>query len=346
MAGLTRAYLVTDIIGSSLQMQDNERQFIYQQENIRKLLVSVVRRSGGQLVDFSGDSVTACFDCCEAAVSAGFSMHDVLQAWKRVDGMQPMKVRIGIHAENIVAKESETPESILSQAYRLESMGRADALCVSGNVLACLDSRQVADCHRLKARIVTDTCEHTMIYYLFRKPPRLLVRQWIYLQQLMRAYDRFASSRLSQFAAIVLGLFTLALLVAVMWPKERQSLSSKIASVELKAFTEIPAGVSRREVLHNVVEQVELRLAKKAENTGRNDREQLPSRTKGLDLVFAYQDLAGTVRISWLAYNDDHTIHYSGGYVTGNAGKLPVLRRRLVNDIVGRLAPMIRQITR
>ena len=125
-------FLFTDVEGSTRRWEESPgamRSAIAQHD---ELLETAVRRNGGRVFKRVGDAVCAVFDAPEDAVAAAVQMQRALSAAVWPDGLDALRVRIGIHCGSaLAAADGDFAGPALNRVARLTAAGHGGQVLLS-----------------------------------------------------------------------------------------------------------------------------------------------------------------------------------------------------------------------
>lgn len=149
--------MFTDLAGFTKLMEANASKGQVGAENILKVLtkyfstmISIISKSGGELVEFTGDAILAVFpknekkDEAQRAIRAGLRMQRAMKDFAEIQtpsGIVNLQMRIGIHSGKFLTAEIGTPRRMehvllgkdVQQAKLTESNGRNERVNVSAS---------------------------------------------------------------------------------------------------------------------------------------------------------------------------------------------------------------------
>jgi adenylate cyclase len=122
------AVMFTDIVGYTALMQQDEEVAISVRERHRDVFLQQHKLHRGEIVQYYGDGALSVFTSAIEAVECAIKIQRLLQ-----EG-EPVPVRIGLHMGDIVFDETEVYGDGVNFASRIESMGVAGAILLSGKL--------------------------------------------------------------------------------------------------------------------------------------------------------------------------------------------------------------------
>ena len=315
--------MVADIVGSSLILQQDRPPGFDLYDTFKSILLPVLEKGGGFDIEFTGDDVSAIFRDCYSAVKTGFAVHKVLADWNSTLEGPSLSVRIGIHAgkHDDGAHQRNLPLVIAS---RLQSLGRADALCVTAPVID--EIKPVSPVYVQNAGMHSlGFSTSAPVFFVFDEKPRFLAYQQLLLGRIRHQYGDAVKLVL---AAPVLLLF--ALLSATLFDVSNES---RVQNVEVAAMNHFNAEKHGLEITST-------------SNLLREGLDAMPNinvvaangkSTTDIRLVYSFQQLSGKVRFTWGIIQQHDREQVSGGDITGERENFANLQRQLVQAIISRL---------
>ncbi len=122
------AIMFTDIVGYTLLMQNNEKEAAKVRAHHRQVFEKFHKIFNGEILQYYGDGTLSVFQSGVEAVECAIEMQKVF----RQD--DPVPLRIGLHMGDIVFDGTEVYGDGVNFASRIESMGVAGAVLVSGKL--------------------------------------------------------------------------------------------------------------------------------------------------------------------------------------------------------------------
>ncbi len=123
-----KAIMFTDIVGYTALMQESERAALQYRQKHRRVFEPTTREYGGQIIQYYGDGTLSIFDSTVAAVRCGCALQRQFMNYPAIP------VRIGIHFGEVVLTESDIIGDSVNLASRVESLGTAGSVLISGKV--------------------------------------------------------------------------------------------------------------------------------------------------------------------------------------------------------------------
>lgn len=317
--------MVADIVGSSLIMQEDRYRDFDLHGTFQSLLQPVIEQGGGLDIEFTGDDVSARFRSYQSAVKAGFALHKALSDWNLAHRGPALTARIGIYAgdvSNVVDAERQQHLSLLA-ADRLQSLGRADALCVSTLVIDEVKPVFSAYVHSLEAHDLGVNQGAAPVYYFFATKPGFFTRQQLRYNCLN---NQFAKKIQRSFSLLLIFI----LMVAIFFFAIVENNSKIIEIAEIQNFS----AESHESEIRSIS-----RLLTNALNAAPGIALFPSSDTSHIDfrLVCSFQHVAGQVRLTWAILRQHDNEQVMGGDVTGKTEDMAKLEKQLVQIILYQL---------
>ncbi len=120
------AIMFTDIVGHSALMQQDEDIAAKTRSRHREVFNQQHEFQDGELVQYYGDGTLSVFKSAIEAIECAISIQRFLQK------EDPVPLRIGLHMGDIVINETEVYGDGVNVASRIESMGIAGTILLSG----------------------------------------------------------------------------------------------------------------------------------------------------------------------------------------------------------------------
>lgn len=123
------AIMFTDMVGYTALMQEDERRAKVSRDRQRAVLEQSISAHGGRILQFYGDGTLSVFQSAVAAVECGIAIQEALRS-----GDPIIPLRIGIHSGDVVHDENGVFGDGVNVASRIEGLGVAGSVLVSGKV--------------------------------------------------------------------------------------------------------------------------------------------------------------------------------------------------------------------
>ena len=329
--------MVADIIGSSLIMQQDQRKGIDLYETFQSLLVPLIEKNDGFAIEFTGDAVSASFSNLMSAIVAGFAIQDALEAWNFSATGPGLYARIGIYSTKYGNNEHQQQLS-LAAATCLQSLGRADALCVSACMIGEINMDFPVFSYSRGKYDLGFLSEPAAVFYLYQERPGFLRRQELRLGHLNAAYCSQIKKVITSPAMAVPFVLVLAVLLFYSMKQSPYIIARDIEISETRDFTE---GKFDREIsnLNRLLKEEISSLAGISvlrSGQGSMLETRLPT-DPAIRLVSSFQYNSDHVRLTWSVFQKDDSVQGSGGVVTGSIENLAVIERQFVQNILSEL---------
>ncbi|MEO0734543.1 MAG: adenylate/guanylate cyclase domain-containing protein, partial [Bacteroidota bacterium] len=130
------AVMFTDIVGYTALMQTDERKAAAQREMHRQIFTATHTKHRGEILQYFGDGTLSTFASGVEAVACAVAIQQTL------NGPDGIPLRIGIHTGDIVFDGTEIYGDGVNLAARIESMGVAGGVLISGKLNDELSNQQ------------------------------------------------------------------------------------------------------------------------------------------------------------------------------------------------------------
>jgi adenylate cyclase len=129
------AILSADVEGYSRLMDQNEEQTIRTLTSYRTAISDFVQQYRGRVVDSPGDNILAEFSSVVDAVKSAVKIQSELaERNAELPKEQRMQFRIGVNVGDVIKEEDRIYGDGVNIAARVESLGEAGGICISGRV--------------------------------------------------------------------------------------------------------------------------------------------------------------------------------------------------------------------
>ena len=323
-SGHALTYMATDIIGYSLLTQKDQRKAIDLLETYQSILIPLIEKENGSAIVCTGDAITTCFSSCQSAIRTGFDIQKALKEWNRSSSAEKLTTRIGIHASR---PDDEGHLQQLSQtvAKSLESLGNANALCVSLPVLKGIRPEMVFHDYPLGSHDLEYLPEPLRIFYLYEEKPGFVTRQSLQLKYLKTEYIDQRLNTYSLTAITVSVLLAAALLF--------NTAASDIRYIEFVEIKDFSGGRYESDV-HELSRQIKFKLDHVPGLKMIHPKDPQRPDTR---LVCSFQLIGDNVRLTWGILDQGAEVQTSGGEVSGDIDDLEDLKKLLVQDIISQI---------
>ena len=289
------------------------------------MVVPAIKQGGGFDIEFTGDDVAAKFRECQSAVNAGFAIHKALYDRNASQNGPIISARTGIHIGR--PEEGQLQQDMSSVvASRLQSLGRADALCVSSSVINEIKPSSPVYVHSLGVHKLDFIPVTESVYYLFNEKPKFLAYQQLRFSRLIsKPVDRV---KIAYAGSIMLALILVT--VALFYV----SAEKKIINIELSGIRNFSVEKHEQEIDH-------ISASLKTQINTVPGLKILTSRDKyspDIKLVCGFQQEDGQMRLTWGMMVQGDTIQVAGGEITGKPASFASLERQFIQNIMDHLS--------
>ncbi|MFW2438520.1 MAG: hypothetical protein ACN4GR_04030 [Arenicellales bacterium] len=329
--------MVADIVGSSLIMQEDQRKGIDLYETFQSILVPLIEKKDGFAIEFTGDAVSACFSNFMSAIATGFAIQNALEARNLPAAGPGLNARIGIYSSQYGNNEYQQQLS-LAAATCLQSLGRADALCVSACMINEINMGFPVFSYSRGKYDLGFLSEPAAVFYLYQERPGFLSRQKLRLGHLNAACCSQIKKVITSPAMAVPSLLVLAVLLFYSMKEDPYTVVRDIEISETRDFTE---GKFDREIskLNRVLkEEISSLAGISVLRPGQGSM--LETRLQAhpaIRLVSSFQHNSDRVRLTWAVLQQDGSVQSSGGVVTGRLENLLVIESQFIQNILSEL---------
>jgi len=127
------AILSADVEGYSRLMRQDEAATVRTITAYRKVISSVIQKHRGRVVDSPGDNILAEFASVVDAVQGAVEIQEELRIRNaELPEDRRMEFRIGVNLGDVIDEEGRIYGDGVNVAARVESLGAAGGICVSG----------------------------------------------------------------------------------------------------------------------------------------------------------------------------------------------------------------------
>lgn len=332
--------MVADIIGSSLIMQEDQRKGIDLYETFQSILVPIIEKAVGFGIEFTGDAISASFRTCKSAVKTGFAIQEALDAWNLSSEGPGITARIGIYSSKQGEEESQQQLS-LAAATCLQSLGRADALCVSKNIIDEITPDFPVYAYPLGRHDLGFLPDTVPVFYLYEEKQAFLRRQGFLLEYLKTEYlDSINATIISP--VVEIPLLVVATILFLIFASIKPEIETRYIEVtEIRDFSsggfdkELSGMARRIQTSVNSIAGAHILHLKGASKPDTNADKKYDSNS-AFRLVFSFQQNAERVRLTWGIFEQNGKVQASGGVVTGSINNLAELERQITENILAR----------
>lgn len=143
--GKTLAVMFTDVAGFTAHMEKDEARALAMISQIRETLLPILENNSGKLIKEMGDGTLSVFEDPTAA------METALELQRGLTG-KGFYLRIGIHRGGVHLSSDDVMGDTVNVASRLEKMAPPGGICVSHEVLHCMEESRRPPVHSLGLR--------------------------------------------------------------------------------------------------------------------------------------------------------------------------------------------------
>ncbi|HEC27675.1 MAG TPA: adenylate/guanylate cyclase domain-containing protein [Gammaproteobacteria bacterium] len=332
-------FMVADIVGSSLIMQKDQRKGVDLYETFQSILVPIIEKAVGFGIEFTGDAISASFRTCKSAVKAGFAIQEALDAWNLSSEGPGITARIGIHSSSKQGEKESQQQLSLAAATSLQSLGRADALCVSKTIIDEITPDFPVYAYPLGRHDLGFLSDTVPVFYLYEEKQAFLRRQGFLLEYLKTEYlDNLNVTIISP--VVEIPLLVVATILFLMFASSKPEIEPRYIEVtEIRDFSsggfdkELSDMASRIQTSVNSIAGVYLLHIKGTSKPDTNAGKKYDSNS-AFRLVFSFQQNAERVRLTWGIFERNGKVQVSGGVVTGSINKFAELERQVTENIL------------
>jgi adenylate cyclase len=127
------AIFSADVVGYSRLMREDEERTIRTLTQYRKVIVSLISKHRGRVVDSPGDNVLAEFTSVVDALRCGWDIQrEIKNRNADLPANRRMNFRIGVNLGDVIQEGERIYGDAVNIAARLESLAEAGGICISG----------------------------------------------------------------------------------------------------------------------------------------------------------------------------------------------------------------------
>lgn len=135
------AIVFTDIAGYSRMMEEDEEQTIRVLKQHNDIVLPLVERSGGEVIDAIGDGLFILFPSVREAVACSIAVHEAVAAHNaEASEEERFRLRIGVHLGEIWREGDRAYGNGVNVAARVQPLARPGGICITEDV-----QRQIAN---------------------------------------------------------------------------------------------------------------------------------------------------------------------------------------------------------
>ena len=134
---------VTDVVGFSKSMEENEEETLRSFRACQEILEKLFEEHGGRIFNTAGDSVLAEFQSAVSAVVCANEFQKLIKERnKSVSEESKMSFRIGLNMGDVIIEGDNLYGEGVNVAARLEALSQANGICVSKSIVDFVNKRQ------------------------------------------------------------------------------------------------------------------------------------------------------------------------------------------------------------
>src|SRR5277367_6216631 len=208
------AILAADIAGYSRLMGRNEEETVRELEAHQAVMLPLIAKHGGAVINIAGDGIVAQFPSAVRAVECAVAIQrSMAERNFDVPAERRMLLRIGVNLGDIIHDGTRTYGDGINVAARLEPLAEPGGICISANVRDAIFGKLGLPLRDIGERSLKNIDRSVHIYQI-QSPGARSRRDW--LGRGMRQYRRLAPA---------LGLVVLLAAIAGvgawrLWPRE------------------------------------------------------------------------------------------------------------------------------
>ena len=129
------AILAADIAGYSTLMSADEARTVQDLKGHQAIVLPMISRFGGRIIDTAGDGILAEFNSVANAVECAVAIQDTMRSRNaETEAHRKMQYRIGINLGDVIYDDSRIYGDGINVAARLESLAKPGGICISSKV--------------------------------------------------------------------------------------------------------------------------------------------------------------------------------------------------------------------
>ena len=208
------AILAADVAGYSRLMGRNEEETVRDLEAHQAVVLPLIAKHGGSIVNIAGDGIVAQFPSAVRAVECAVAIQKIMAERNfDVPADRRMLLRIGVNLGDIIHDGTRTYGDGINVAARLEPLAEPGGICISAPVREAIFGKLSLPLRDVGERSLKNTARPVHIYQI-QPPDAPARRDW--LGAAFRQYRRLAPA---------LGLAVLLIAIAGVgawrfWPRE------------------------------------------------------------------------------------------------------------------------------
>jgi class 3 adenylate cyclase/pimeloyl-ACP methyl ester carboxylesterase len=161
------AILAADIAGYSRLMGENEAATVHDLKGHQAVILPLVARHGGRIIDTAGDGILAEFPSVIGAAECAVEIQSVMAARNdEAPAHRRMLFRIGINLGDVIHDEARIYGDGINIAARLEGIAEPGGICISRQVFEQLNRTIKADFQALGPRTLKNIAQSVDVFAL------------------------------------------------------------------------------------------------------------------------------------------------------------------------------------
>src|ERR1700741_3385525 len=159
------AILAADIAGYSRLMGEDEAATVRDLKAHQAVVLPLVARYGGRIIDTAGDGILAEFPSVINATECAVEMQTIMATRNEsVPESRRMRFRIGINLGDVIHDEARIYGDGINVAARLEGIAEPGGICVSRQVFDLVNRTLKADFESLGSHALKNIAQHVDVY--------------------------------------------------------------------------------------------------------------------------------------------------------------------------------------
>ena len=166
-----KAIFSADVKGYSKLMGDNEESTVNTITAYRKIIVELIEKHQGRVVDSPGDNILAKFSGALNAVNSAIEIQQRLEIENgKLPDNRRMEFRIGINLGDVLHKEDRIYGDGMNVAAGIESLADPGGVCISGGVFDQVNKKVCQGFEYMGEHTVKNISEPVRIYRILFQP--------------------------------------------------------------------------------------------------------------------------------------------------------------------------------
>ena len=184
------AILAADVAGYSRLMGRNEEETVRDLEAHQAVILPLIAKHGGSIINIAGDGVVAQFPSAVRAVECAVAIQKIM-AERNFDipAERRMLLRIGVNLGDIIHDGTRTYGDGINVAARLEPLAEPGGICISANVRDAIFGKLGLPLHDIGEKTLKNIDRPVHIYQI-QAPGTRARRDWLGMG--VRQYRRWA----------------------------------------------------------------------------------------------------------------------------------------------------------